>query len=73
MILILTPNVTTGNEEYQRLMRFLAKLDNIETRVNQEQGVERTLTEIYLIGNTAALNIEDMKSLPCVEHVVRVS
>jgi len=73
MILILTPNVTTGNEEYQRLMRFLAKLDNIAIRVNQEQGVERTLTEIYLIGNTAALNIEDMKSLPCVEHVVRVS
>ena len=31
------------------------------------------LTEIYLIGDTAALQVEDMESLPCVDRVVRVS
>ncbi len=32
-----------------------------------------TLTEIYLIGNTGALTVEQMQVLPCVEKVVRVS
>jgi 3-deoxy-7-phosphoheptulonate synthase len=41
--------------------------------VHRVQGAEQTLTEIYLIGNTAALSIQDMRSLPGVDHVVRVS
>jgi 3-deoxy-7-phosphoheptulonate synthase len=36
-------------------------------------AVKKPLTEIYLIGNTLALKIEDMQSLPCVERAVRVS
>jgi 3-deoxy-7-phosphoheptulonate synthase len=36
-------------------------------------GSEVTLTEIYLIGNTAALTVEQMQVLPCVAKVVRVS
>ena len=54
-------------------MEHLAGLPNIKCRVHREQGVERALTEIYLIGNTSSLQIEDMKNLPCVERVVRVS
>ena len=73
MILILNENVNTQSTEYQQLMEHLAALPNIKCRVHREQGVERALTEIYLIGNTSSLQIEDMKNLPCVERVVRVS
>src|ERR687890_473092 len=54
-------------------MAHLSRLPNIELRVHNEQGAEKSLTEIYLIGNTAALSVEDMRALPGVDHVVRVS
>jgi 3-deoxy-7-phosphoheptulonate synthase len=73
MILILTPNVRPEQEEYRQLMHYLGNLPNIQCRVHQEQGIEQLLTEVYLIGNTAALTLDDMRSLPCVERVVRVS
>lgn len=73
MILILNENVNTQSNEYQQLTEHLAALPNIKCRVHREQGAERALTEIYLIGNTSSLQIEDMKNLPCVERVVRVS
>jgi 3-deoxy-7-phosphoheptulonate synthase len=73
MILILDPNVAAGGEAYQQLMAHLSRLPNIELRLHHEQGVEKALTEVHLIGNTAALSVEDMRALPGVDHVVRVS
>jgi len=73
MILILKSNTDTEGVEYEQLISHLSRLQNIELRIHRELGVERTLTEIYLIGNTAALSVEDMKILPGVDHVVRVS
>ncbi len=73
MILILTPNTSPESAEYRQLMGYLANLPNIQTRVHREHGIEQVLTEIYLIGNTAALPLDYMNSLPCVERVVRVS
>ena len=73
MILILNPNVNEQAPEYKQLMSHLASLPGIQTRVHNEHGAEQTLTEVYLIGNTKALEIEDMQNLPCVERVVRVS
>jgi 3-deoxy-7-phosphoheptulonate synthase len=73
MILILDPSVAAGGETYRQLMAHLSRLPNIELRIHHEQGAEKALTEVYLIGNTAALSVEDMRSLPGVDHVVRVS
>lgn len=73
MILILKPHINPESNEYKQLESHLARLQNIELRIHQVQGVEQTLTEIYLIGHTAALSVEDMQSLPGVDHVVRVS
>ena len=73
MILILNSNISEHSPEYQQLLAHLATLPGIQTRVHIERGSEKTLTEIYLIGNTQALDIEDMQSLPCVERAVRVS
>jgi 3-deoxy-7-phosphoheptulonate synthase len=73
MILILSSNVSEQAHEYQQLLAHLATLPGIQTRVHLERGSEKTLTEIYLIGNTKSLEIEDMQNLPCVERAVRVS
>lgn len=73
MILILASNTEPQSADYQQLTTFLAGLEGISTRVHTERGTEKTLTEIYLIGNTKALDIKDMMALPCVENVVRVS
>ena len=73
MILILTPNINPESEVYRQLMAHLARLQNIQLRVHREQGVEQSLTEVYLIGNTASVSIEEMMSLPGVERAVRIS
>jgi 3-deoxy-7-phosphoheptulonate synthase len=73
MILILTPNVDTEGEAYKSLMSHLARLQNVCVRVHREQGTEQCLTEVYLIGNTASISLNEMKALPCVERAVRVS
>ncbi|WP_295623733.1 3-deoxy-7-phosphoheptulonate synthase [uncultured Nitrosomonas sp.] len=73
MILILAPNTRPESPEYKQLMAHLANLTGISTRIHTEVGIEQALTEIYLIGNTKVLSIEDVSCLPCVDSVVRVS
>ncbi len=73
MILILKEDTDKNGDEYRQLVEFLANLKNVESRVHHEKGAEKTLTEIYLVGDTSSLEIEEMESFPCVEHVVRVS
>jgi len=73
MILILTPNIDPESNSYQQLMSHLSSLRDIKSRVHRVQGAEQTLTEVYLIGNTSSISVDDMKGLPGVERVVRVS
>ncbi|MBZ0071250.1 MAG: hypothetical protein WCY26_09815 [Thiohalobacteraceae bacterium] len=73
MILILEPDTDQQGAPYRQLLDHLSRLPNIQVRVRQEVGAQQVLTEIYLVGDTAALSIDDMRSLPTVERVVRVS
>jgi 3-deoxy-7-phosphoheptulonate synthase len=73
MILILEPNSSPDSSDYKILTGQLDRLPSIRYRVHREVGAEVTLTEIYLIGNTGALSVEQMQVLPCVQKVVRVS
>src|SRR6476469_5214670 len=73
MILVLEPNVSQESADYRMLTGQLERLPNVTFHVYREVGSEVTLTEIYLIGNTAALTVEQMQVLPCVAKVVRVS
>ena len=73
MILILEPNAKPESSEFKALSSQLDRLPGIKYRVHREVGAEVTLTEIYLIGNTGALTVEQMQVLPCVARVVRVS
>jgi len=73
MILILGESAEPKSPDYEQLMQALERLPNIKTRIHRIQGIERSVTEVYLLGDTKALAIEDMQSLPCVERVIRVS
>ena len=73
MILILKPEIDTDSREFKRLENHLKNFANVEMRVHRVQGAEQVLTEVYLIGNTAALTIEEMKAFAAVDHAVRVS
>jgi 3-deoxy-7-phosphoheptulonate synthase len=73
MILVLEPNTGPESTDYKILIGQLDRLPGIKHRIHREVGTEVTLTEIYLIGNTGALTVEQMQVLPCVEKVVRVS
>jgi 3-deoxy-7-phosphoheptulonate synthase len=73
MILILKPYIDRKTREFKRLESHLKNLPNIEMRVHQVQGTQQLLTEIHLIGDTAALSLDDMRAFPGVDHVVRVS
>jgi 3-deoxy-7-phosphoheptulonate synthase len=73
MIIILEPHTHKDSEAYRHVMAYLDNLPNIEHRVHEVQGIEQTLTEIYLIGNTSSLSKESIEALPGVERVVRVS
>jgi len=73
MIIILRPEIELHSPEYRMLMDYLTARPGIQTRLHQETGAQQTLTEIYLIGNTAALDKAEIESQPAVERVVRVS
>jgi len=73
MILILHADTDKRGEDYRQLMDFLSNLSNIQSRVHDEKGAQQVLTEIYLVGDTAALSVDEMQSFTCVERVVRVS
>lgn len=73
MILILAPNTETDSAEFLQLKEYLEHLPGVSYRLHQEVGTQQLLTEIYLIGDTASLSIEDMQNLPAVERVVRIS
>src|SRR5690349_11169963 len=73
MILILKPNIFSESREYKRLDAYLQSLQGISARFLQIQGAEQLLTEVHLIGNTSALSVDEMRALPGVEQVIRVS
>ncbi len=73
MIVILEPNIDKSGEKYLSLLHHLSNLPNTQVRIHEEVGTQQTLTEFYLIGNTAALPLEDIRTIPGVEQVVRIS
>ena len=73
MILILHPNTDKNSEDYTALISRVSELKDIQYRVHDVEGIEQLLTEIYLLGNTSALILDDMQDLPCVERVIRIS
>jgi len=73
MIVILSSDAPKESDAYRQAMDYLGNLPGISLRIHEEHGKEKVLTEVYLLGNTAALDAEEIDALPAVERVVRVS
>jgi 3-deoxy-7-phosphoheptulonate synthase len=73
MIVILQPHVVRESETFRNIMSFLSNLPRVNVRIHEEHGAHQTLTELYLIGETGALDMEVIAALPGVERVVRIS
>jgi len=73
MIVILHPDVDKNEPAYRKLIAYLQAQPNISHRVHDVTGATHAVTEIYLIGNTAALEQREIESFEIVESVVRVS
>ena len=73
MIVILDSSITEQSEAYQQTLDYLSRLPDVIAHVHNIQGTQQTLTEIYLIGDTRKLSAEEIRVLPGVERVIRVS
>lgn len=73
MIVITRPDADPNSEEFKSLIEFLENKPNIRTNIHREVGTQQTLTEIYLIGDTAALDAAEIESMEIVDRVVRIS
>ena len=73
MILILQEHVEPGTPDFAAVMDYLGRRPGVTARVHEVKGAQQTLTEIYLIGDTATLDRDEIADLPGVEQVVRVS
>ena len=73
MIVILQPESSLQTEEGQAVLAYLSAKPGITPRTHTITGADRTLSEIYVIGDVATLDQGEIESLPGVEKVVRVS
>lgn len=73
MLVILHPNIQENSVEFQETITFLRHLRGIQIKEHIVQGQQQKLTELYLLGDTASLNAEDIESLSAVDRVVRIS
>jgi len=73
MIVILQADITDQSPEYRQIIDYLSNKPKVTPRVHREVGALRTVTEIYLIGDTLTLDQAEIESLPGVERVVRIS
>ncbi len=73
MIIILRPESTLDTKEGKAVLAYLQSKPGITARTHFIAGADRTLSEIYVIGNVGALDQSEIESLVGVEKVVRVS
>lgn len=73
MIIILKPDCLETTPAYRETLAFLSNLPGIEARIHQVQGTRQQTREIYLLGDTSTLSIDEISHLPAVVQVIRVS
>jgi len=73
MLVILHPDTEPESEAYRDTMAHLNQLRAVELLEHVVEGQQQRLTEIYLIGDTHAVDRDEIESLPAVERVIRIS
>lgn len=73
MLLILHPDIDENSEPYRATLDYLQRLPGIKIKKHLVQGQRQSLTELYLIGDTHALDKAELETLPAVERAIRIS
>lgn len=73
MIILLESDIDRDGDVFRELMDHVSQIPNITTKIHEVRGTQKTLTEIYLIGETSSISIDSIQSLPGVESVIRIS
>jgi 3-deoxy-7-phosphoheptulonate synthase len=73
MIVLLHPDTNKQQPGFLKLMDYLNSLQRIQVRTHEVVGAQQTLTELYLIGNTAPLDAAEIAAFEVVDRVIRVS
>jgi 3-deoxy-7-phosphoheptulonate synthase len=73
MLVILHPDTRPDSSEYRDTYSYLQQLQGVDIQEHVVEGEQQRLTELYLLGDTLAIDQEEVESLPGVERVVRIS
>jgi 3-deoxy-7-phosphoheptulonate synthase len=73
MILILKDGYAEDAPEVEQIRQIAAGFPGVGVRVHTIQGAERSVTEVYLIGNTGPIPDRQFDNLAFVERAFRVS
>ncbi|HED13574.1 MAG TPA: 3-deoxy-7-phosphoheptulonate synthase, partial [Gammaproteobacteria bacterium] len=73
MIIILKPDVDAASHSCQAVLELLAGKTNVRTQLHHVIGAQQVLTEIFVVGDTSKLDMEEISALQDVDKVVRVS
>jgi 3-deoxy-7-phosphoheptulonate synthase len=73
MIIVLKADFEADSPEALRLIEHAESYPDVHTQVHRIQGATRSVTEIYLLGQTGVIPTEPFREFACVERVVRVT
>ncbi|MFC1996751.1 3-deoxy-7-phosphoheptulonate synthase [Chloroflexota bacterium] len=73
MLIILRPNTDENSRAFKKTLNHLNNLPDVQIKKHIVSGEQQQLTEIYLIGDTARIDREQISALPAVERVIKIS
>ena len=72
MIIVMKADIPPEAPEVAEVVRMAERYPGVHAEVRKIQGVTRLLTEIYLLGETAAIPREPFEEFDAVEKVIRI-
>ncbi len=72
MIIVMKSDVHSDSDEVRAVVRMAESYPEVRTQVRAIEGATRRLTEVYLLGSTAAVPEEQFQAAAGVERVIRI-
>jgi 3-deoxy-7-phosphoheptulonate synthase len=72
MIIVMRGDAGPGSAAVEEVVRTAARFPGVHTEVRSIEGATRSLTEVYLLGQTAVIPKEAFEELNGVEKVIRI-
>ncbi len=73
MVVILHADIEEDSPELYETMAVLSALPGVHLMKHVVEGEVRTLTELYLLGDTSRLDATEIEALPGVDRAIRIS